>query len=60
MEENGMHEMFFTSDGYYNYTEGLNGLDTAPFYTGELLYLGHIPRPILQRYLEHIFKLHVS
>lgn len=32
--DNGIRELFFTSDGYFNYTEGLNGLDNAPFYTG--------------------------
>ncbi|XP_061181180.1 beta-galactosidase-1-like protein 2 [Saccostrea echinata] len=36
LEENGIHELFFTSDGFYNYTEGLNGLDNAPFYTEAL------------------------
>lgn len=34
--DNGIRELFFTSDGYFNYTEGLNGLDNAPFYTEAL------------------------
>ncbi|XP_022334999.2 beta-galactosidase-1-like protein 2 [Crassostrea virginica] len=36
LEDNGIREMFFTSDGFFNYTEGLNGLDNAPFYTEAL------------------------
>lgn len=34
--DNGIRELFFTSDGYFNYTEGLNGLDNTPFYTEAL------------------------